>query len=92
LEKITPKKTIMSNEKKKPGRKGERPVHPSWEPYLHLFDSEDQHRSQGAFCRWCWSNGVHLLSCNISSAKRKELKPELKELIERWRDETERSI
>jgi hypothetical protein len=53
LEKITPKKTIMSNEKKKPGRKGERPVHPSWEPYLHLFDSEDQHRSQGAFCRWC---------------------------------------
>lgn len=34
------------------GRERTRPIHPSWEEVLKLFDPNDKERSQGAFCRW----------------------------------------
>ena len=40
------------NQPKKPGRQRIRPIHPSWEKVLKLFDSSNPQRSQGAFCRW----------------------------------------
>lgn len=35
-----------------PGRTRTRPIHPSWNEVLSLFDSSNPERSQGAFCRW----------------------------------------
>lgn len=34
------------------GRQRTRPIHPSWEEVLKLFDPSNPQRSQGAFCRW----------------------------------------
>lgn len=68
-----------------PGRKGERPVHESWNDFTHLFNPEDQHRSQGAFCRWCATYiADEVTPSYLSNAKVKQISPALKVLLLVW--------
>jgi hypothetical protein len=52
-----------------------RPIHPSWNEVLKLFDSSNPQRSQGAFCRWA--------GLNRASFSSKQVKP-LGDDMERW--------
>jgi hypothetical protein len=64
---------LWSNRPK--GRQRTRPIHPSWEEVLKLFNPNDKERSQGAFCRWA---GI-----NRASFSSKQVKPLLSH-VENW--------
>jgi hypothetical protein len=61
------------------GRERTRPIHPSWEEVLKLFDPNDKERSQGAFCRWA---GIDRAAFSAKHCKPIEL--HIVELIGAW--------
>jgi hypothetical protein len=61
------------------GRERTRPIHPSWEEVLKLFNPNDKERSQGAFCRWAGINRA-----SFSSKQVKPLGDDMERFILEW--------
>jgi len=68
----------MKKEYKGSGKRT-RPIHPSWEEVLKLFNPNDKERSQGAFCRW---SGINRTS--FSSKQVKPLRDDMERFILEW--------
>ena len=56
-----------------------RPIDPSWNEVLKLFDSSNPQRSQGAFCRWAGINRT-----SFSSKQVKPLGDDMERFILEW--------
>ncbi len=71
--------TVRMWQNRPKGRERTRPVHPSWEEVLKLFNPNDKERSQGAFCRWA---GIDRAS--FSSWQTKQIKPKIAGDVTAW--------
>jgi hypothetical protein len=68
-----------------PGRRRDKPMHPSWVDYVAHFDLTDSTRSQGAFCRWA---GIR--SSSLSAAKNKPITDKMEVKLSEWIEELEK--
>ena len=69
------------------GRERMRPVHPSWEEVLKLFNPNGKERSQGAFCRWAGINRA-----SFSSWQTKPIKKWINDYVTIWLSEKGKEV
>ena len=72
-------RTVKLWQSRPKGRERTRPIHPSWNEVLKLFDSSDPKHSQGAFCRWAGINRA-----SFSSKQVKPLGDNMERFILEW--------